>query len=86
MRTIIALILLIFSNITLATEDGPPVQPVVLSEIVDANPAEINKLHYKNPKSYLIDGKRYYVLDSNETRFQKDDPIYIFINYKNTEF
>ncbi|GAF86191.1 unnamed protein product, partial [marine sediment metagenome] len=45
-------------------QDGPPNRSVNLSKIHDAVPKAEPKSLYGNPKSYVANGKRYYVLNS----------------------
>ena len=43
-------------------KDGPPKNPIKVSQIPDAKPHYIPKSRYGNPPTYVVDGKRYYVL------------------------
>ena len=46
-------------------KDGPPSRPVNLAHIPDAVPKAETKSRYGNPKSYRVNGKRYYTLASS---------------------
>ena len=63
--------ILIFISFTLVAcktstlvNDGPPLDPVDHSVTVNATPTYLPKSRYGNPPSYVINGVRYYVLDS----------------------
>jgi rare lipoprotein A len=47
-------------------QDGPPPQPVDFSSIPDAVPRPEPRSPYGNPDSYVVNGRRYYVLKSSE--------------------
>lgn len=70
MRTIITLVtmVLLFSGCTTLQptqqNDGPPSKPVDFSQIPDPIPHALKTSHYGNPPSYVINGKRYFVLNS----------------------
>jgi rare lipoprotein A len=49
---------------TLGPQDGPPPQAISAHDIQDAIPKYEPLSQYGNPDSYVVDGKRYYVLDS----------------------
>lgn len=44
--------------------DGPPQRDVDISKIKNAKPRYLPKSRYGNPKSYVVHGKRYHVLES----------------------
>ncbi|OGO90495.1 MAG: hypothetical protein A3F10_04345 [Coxiella sp. RIFCSPHIGHO2_12_FULL_42_15] len=44
--------------------DGPPTQSVDITKVKDPVPHPLKLSHYGNPSSYVIEGKRYYVLKS----------------------
>ena len=46
-------------------QDGGPVQPVDIASIPDAIPKVEPRSKYGNPASYVVDGERYYVMDSS---------------------
>lgn len=46
--------------------DGPPSQQVDVSGIPDAVPQKTSRSKYGNPKSYVVFGKRYYVMSSGK--------------------
>ncbi len=45
-------------------QDGAPSNPIDVSHIPNAKPKQLPKSKYGNPKSYVVFGKRYHVLDS----------------------
>jgi len=45
--------------------DGPPAKPRDVSRVPDAIPKQEPKSRYGNPSSYVVFGKRYYVMDSS---------------------
>lgn len=47
-----------------AVKDGPPARSVNVANIPNARPRPLPRSRYGNPKSYVINGKRYYVLAS----------------------
>ena len=58
---------LLFSACGIVIErDSAPTIPVNVSNIPDAVPKEEPRSRYGNPKSYVVLGKRYYVLDSSK--------------------
>ena len=48
------------------SEDGGPVQPVDITSIQDAVPKIEPHSKYGNPHSYVVNGERYYVLNSSK--------------------
>ncbi len=48
-----------------AHNDGPPSEQVDVSQIPDAVPQSTTRSKYGNPKSYVVRGKRYYVMNSS---------------------
>ena len=49
---------------TLGPQDGPPQQTINIEDIQDATPKPEALSKYGNPSSYVVAGKRYYVLES----------------------
>jgi rare lipoprotein A len=49
---------------TFGPQDGPPPQTISAADIQDAEPKPEPLSKYGNPDSYVVEGKRYYVLDS----------------------
>jgi len=47
---------------TQTTQDGPPTKNINVANIANPTPRNEPKSRYGNPKSYVIHGKRYYVL------------------------
>lgn len=47
-----------------APKDGPPSRDIDVSHIPNAKPRPLPKSRYGNPKSYVVFGKRYHVLNS----------------------
>lgn len=47
------------------TRDGPPKGNIDVSKIKDATPKKLPKSKYGNPRSYVVHGHRYYVLQSS---------------------
>jgi rare lipoprotein A len=47
-------------------QDGPPARPVDVSQVPDAIPRHEPRSRYGNPESYVVFGRRYYVMDSSE--------------------
>lgn len=45
--------------------DGPPAKSVDISSIPDAIPRNESRSKYGNPDSYVVNGKRYYILNSS---------------------
>lgn len=67
-RTMVALVLCI-SSLSLAactteTRDGPPHRRINVRRIKNPVPHPLKKSKYANPRSYVVKGKRYYVLRS----------------------
>lgn len=57
--------LILTSCSTLQTEkDGPPLRTVNTANIPNATPRPLPKSRYGNPRSYVVFGKRYYVLNT----------------------
>ena len=48
------------------TKDGPPSGPIDISNIPDAVPRAEPRSRYGNPSSYVVNGKRYSVMASNQ--------------------
>ncbi len=51
--------------------DGLPEKPVDVSSIPDAVPRVEAPSPYGNPKSYVVDGNRYYVMDRSDGYFER---------------
>lgn len=47
-------------------QDGPPATPVDVSQVPDAIPRHEPRSRYGNPESYVVFGRRYYVMDSSD--------------------
>ena len=54
------------SSNPISSHDGPPSQQVDVSDIPDAVPQQTKRSKYGNPKSYVVFGKRYYVMPSGK--------------------
>jgi len=69
-RTLLICSLLSFGLISCggktASHDGPPAEQVDVSAIPDAVPRHSARSKYGNPKSYVVLGKRYYVMPSSK--------------------
>jgi rare lipoprotein A len=61
---ITALMLLASCATVKPTRDGPPKMDVDVTQIKDAKPTKLAKSKYGNPRSYVVHGHRYYVLNS----------------------
>jgi len=48
----------------IANKDGPPIRQVNVDDIADAVPQATQRSKYGNPSSYVVFGKRYYVMSS----------------------
>lgn len=55
---------------TFSTQDGPPEHPINIGEIDDIKPKAEPLSKYGNPHSYVVAGKRYYVL-KNADNYEK---------------
>lgn len=60
--SILLTVLLLHACSSVTRRDGPPRYPVNVSKIRDAVPKYEPKSRYGNPRSYVIHGRRYYVL------------------------
>lgn len=47
------------------TRDGPPKGPIDLNKIKEPTPKKLPKSKYGNPRSYVVHGRRYFVLASS---------------------
>ncbi|MCU7937937.1 MAG: septal ring lytic transglycosylase RlpA family protein [gamma proteobacterium symbiont of Bathyaustriella thionipta] len=68
-RTLLITSMLAFALIScggsgISSHDGPPSRQVDVSNIPDAVPQQTQRSKYGNPKSYVVFGKRYYVMPS----------------------
>jgi rare lipoprotein A len=52
--------------------DGPPKNPPDLSRVPDAIPQQEARSRYGNPKSYVVFGKRYHVMDQKPNHFKQE--------------
>ena len=59
---LISLLLTCCSSLHRSTQDGPPLRAVNTANIPNATPRALPKSRYGNPHSYVVFGKRYYVL------------------------
>ena len=67
LKPVILTYCLVFSACSIVVEkDSAPSRPVDVSNMPDAVPKEEPRSKYGNPKSYVVLGKRYYVLDSSK--------------------
>ncbi len=52
-------------SVSIEKDDGPPPSPVDIGSVPDAIPRVEPKSKYGNPDSYVVNGRRYYVMDNS---------------------
>ncbi len=60
------------SSLKPEVKDGPPTKKISVSKIKNAVPKVEPKSRYGNPSSYVVNGRRYYVLSSAKGYNKKD--------------